>query len=138
MTRKQIKLKHDVFASDKGSVTAFLTLSKLWYDGYLYFGNLFRNSMIPCIMIQIFSNRSATNLLSTQLVAQKCMFELVTTSKPSCRTGESCSKWNPPVRVSFIPQDVVSTPDRIAPLTDWRLHVSVNERKKNIFVSFLF
>ena len=57
-TREQIKLKHNIFASDKGSVTAFSTLLNLLHDGCLYFGSLFQDPMILCILSQISSNRS--------------------------------------------------------------------------------
>ena len=61
---------------------------------------------------------SPTHLFSTNRLAQNYnvyIFDSFTTWKSSLRAGERCSRLNPPFKMSFMPQHVLSTPDLTVP-----------------------
>ena len=115
-----MKLKKSNFNSFNESFTAFCTFKKLLDLGRFDGGNFSQNSTSLHMFGQISIARSATDLLSTHLVAQKKRGYLlvpVTLSKSSLFAGLSWRICHIPFRVALILHEVDSTAVFNAP---WR------------------
>ena len=121
-TMKHIKLKKVILASVNRSITASLILEQLLHVSCLYFGRLLQHPIISFIFGHTSTILSVTHLFPTHQVAQKYngyTFDFVTTWKSSLWAGKSCNRLNPLLKMSLMPQDVLSTPDLTVTCTEW-------------------